>query len=77
MRRPGESLEEFQERLDRDHAKFLKKLRRERWSLIGLLTGLLLYSCILPFTDSLHEILLAFSFFLICAGQFIYVMGMD
>lgn len=43
MLRHNESLEERQERWDRDLLKFHKQLRRERWSMTVLLIGWLLY----------------------------------
>ena len=77
MLRRNESLEEFQERLDREHAKFLRKLRRERWSMFALLFAWAIYMCILPFIDSPDLILLMLGIFAIFFGQFIFVMGMD
>lgn len=43
MLRRSESLEERQERWDRDSLKFRKQLPRERWSMTVLLIGWLLY----------------------------------
>ncbi len=74
MRRLYKSLDDFQKRFDYNHARFMKELRRLRYSLFGLLSALLVYSCILPFANSPSEIIITFSFFLIFASLFIYLM---
>ena len=72
-----ESQEEFLERLDREHDKRMKQSRRQWRSLFALLIACGIYSCILPFTTSLDQIMLLLSIFLVFVGQFLYVMGLD
>ena len=77
MLRRNESLEQMQERLDREHDKFLKYLRRCRWSLIGFLTVWAFYILALPFTTSPEQMIYLLSLFLIAAGQYFYVIEMN
>ena len=77
MLHPHESREEMLERMDREHARFLKQLRRERWSMSIMLIAWALYLCILPFTSSPEQIFLLLSIFLVFVAQFIFVMAMD
>lgn len=77
MLRPGESPEELQQRLDREHARFRRKLRRQNWSLLALSSYLFVHVGWLPFTSSLEQILLATGILLILWGQFVFVTGMD
>ncbi len=65
------------ERSDREHARFMKRLRRRNWSLGALLTCFFVYAGLLPLTSSLEEILILLGIFLIFCGQFFYVTGLD
>lgn len=71
-----ESHEERLDRQRREHEKFMKQLRRERYSMFVLLFGWFLYMCIIPFTTTFDQILLLFSIFLLCVCQFFVVMLM-
>ena len=77
MLRHDENQGEMLERLELEHVKRMKQSRREWRSLFALVIAWGIYSCILPFTTSLDQIMLLLSIFLVFVGQFLYVMGMD
>ena len=73
----NESIEEMQERLDREHSKLLKYMRRCNYSLIVFLAVLMFYMIALPFTSSPEQFIYLLSLFLIAAGQYFFVIEMN
>lgn len=73
----NECREQMQERWDREHARFLKYLRRCRWSLIGFLTVWSFYMLAVPFTTSPQQVIHLLILLLVAAGLYIYVIEME
>ena len=77
MLRHNENLKEMRGRMVRENTKFLKQLRRERYSMFALLIAWAIYMCILPFIYSPDLIMLMLGILLLFYGQFLVVMNMD
>lgn len=74
---PRESHEERLERMDLEHARFLKQLRRERWSFFAFMIAATIYISIVPFIRSPDLIMLLLVILLLFYVQFIVVMDLD
>ena len=63
--------------MDREHARFLRQLRRERWSLFTFLFAWAVYVCVIPFVYSPDLIMLLLGILALFYGQFLLVMNLD
>ena len=72
-----ESHDERLERQRREHEKFMKQLRRERYSFFVLLGAWGVYMCVIPFVFSPDRIMLMLGILLLFFGQFLVVMALD
>ena len=63
--------------MDREHARFIKRNRRERWSFFTFMIAATIYISIIPFVDSPDLIMLLLGVLLLFYGQFLVVMELD
>ena len=74
---PSESHKEILARMDRDHARFIKRNRRERWSFFAFMIAATVYISIVPFIRSLDLIMLLLVILLLFYVQFVVIMELD
>ena len=74
---PRESHEEKLARMDREHARFLKRNRRERWSFFAFMIAATIYISIIPFVYSPDLIMLLLVVLLLFYVQFLVVMELE
>ena len=74
---PNESHEEILERMDREHARFMKQNRRERWSFFIFMIAATTYISIIPFVYSPDLIILLLGVLLLFYVQFLVIFDLD
>ena len=63
--------------MDREHLRFMKKMRRERWSFFAFMIAATLYISIIPFVYSPALIVLLLLILLLFYLQFVVIMDLD
>ena len=63
--------------MDREHAKFVKRNRRERWSFFTFMIAATIYISIIPFVFSPDLIMLLLVILLPFYLQFVVIMDLD
>ena len=74
---PRSNHEEKLARMEREHVRFMKKMRRERWSFFAFMIAATISISIIPFVDSPDLIMLLLGILLLCYLQFIVIRDLD